>query len=162
MRLFVAVRLDPGFVRTLTGIQEKMKAAGVRGNYSKPENLHITLAFIGEYDDPKKALDAVKSVKITPFEIALSGIGSFGSLWWVGLSGSAPLYECAKNVRAALDAAGIPFDRKKFSPHITLIRQPDKATYPKITVPDTKMTVGRISLMRSDRGPNGMIYTEIV
>ena len=162
MRLFVAIKLDPGFVKALTKIQGAMKALGVRGNYSKPENLHITLAFIGEYGDPKKALDAVKSVKITPFEIALSGIGSFGSLWWAGLSGSAPLYECAKNVRAALRTSNVPFDDKKFSPHITLIRQPDKPAYPKITVPDTKMTVSRVCLMRSDRGPNGMIYTEIV
>ena len=162
MRLFVAVRLDPGFVRTLTGIQEKMKAADVRGNYSKPENLHITLAFIGEYSDPKKALAAVKSVTFEPFEIALSGIGSFSSLWWEGLSGSAPLEECAKNVRTALRISNVPFDGKKFSPHITLIRQPDKPAYPKITVPDAKMTVSRICLMRSDRGPNGMIYTEVI
>ena len=98
MRLFVAIKLDPGFVKALTKIQGAMKALGVRGNYSKPENLHITLAFIGEYGDPKKALEAVKSVKITPFEIALSGVGSFGSLWWAGLSGSEPLEECAKNV----------------------------------------------------------------
>ena len=162
MRLFVAVRLGRAFESALMRIQNGMRTAGIRGNYSKPENLHITLAFIGEYGDPQKALDAVKSVKFEPFDIKLSRLGSFPGIFWAGIDGCDRLNKCADDVRAALSERGIQYDRKKFSPHITLIRQPDKAAYPKIAVPDTKMTVGRISLMRSDRGPNGMVYTEIV
>jgi 2'-5' RNA ligase len=56
--------------------------------------------------------------------------------------------------------AHIPYDKKRFFPHITLIR---KAVGPMqwIQIQKASMTVDSISLMRSDRGKNGMIYTEI-
>ena len=60
----------------------------------------------------------------------------------------------------ALAEGEIPFDRKRFSPHITLIRKASKAASG-IVLPPAAMTVERLSLMRSDRGRNGMIYTEI-
>ncbi|MBQ1848675.1 MAG: RNA 2',3'-cyclic phosphodiesterase [Clostridia bacterium] len=161
MRLFAAIRLDPAFVSALKMIQDGMKNAGIRGNYTKPENLHITLAFIGEYNDPKKALEAVKSVKFEPFEIKLSRPGSFSGIFWAGVDGGEELYKRAEEVRAALGMRGIPYDRKKFSPHITLIRKPNADRTPRISPVDASMTVTKISLMRSERGADGMIYTEL-
>ena len=64
----------------------------------------------------------------------------------------------------SLSDAGIPFDRKRFSPHITVIRRASyggKDKYPAVEIPAAGMTVERISLMRSDRGKHGMIYTEL-
>ena len=52
MRLFIAIQLDDTIKNALTGIQAALRAARVSGNYTKIENLHLTLAFIGEYDDP--------------------------------------------------------------------------------------------------------------
>ena len=162
MRLFVAVRLGRAFESALMRIQNGMRTAGIRGNYSKPENLHITLAFIGEYGDPKKALEAVKSVKFEPFDIKLSHLGSFPGIFWAGIDECDRLDKCAEDVREALSERGIPYDRKKFSPHITLIRQPNADRIPRMTVPEATQRVTKISLMRSDRGPNGMIYTEVI
>jgi 2'-5' RNA ligase len=161
MRLFVAVRLGRAFESALLKAQNDMRARGVAGNYSKPENLHITLAFIGEYNDPQKALEAVKSVKLEPFEIRLSHIGSFPGIFWAGLEGCDKLNKCASDVRAALSERGIPYDRKKISPHITLIRKPNAERPPRINVPEASAQVTKISLMRSERGRDGMIYTEI-
>ena len=160
MRLFCAIKPEPGFLKALTDLQNGMRSAGVRGNYSKTANLHITLAFIGEYNDPAKALEAVRSVRFEPFEIKLSKTGSFPGVYFAGIDECIELNRCAADLRAALAGSDIPYDRKKFSPHITLIRQPDKPL-PPLTVPAAKMTVSRISLMRSDRGPNGLVYTEI-
>ncbi len=69
-----------------------------------------------------------------------------------------------KRIRHVLADNGIPFDKKKFSPHITVLRKASFTGNPdsfKIYVPDEKMKVDSISLMRSDRGKSGMIYTEI-
>ena len=69
-----------------------------------------------------------------------------------------------KRLRRALAESGIPFDRKKFSPHITLIREASfnrNRGFPGVTVPDISMKADRVSLMRSDRAKSGMIYTEI-
>ena len=164
MRLFIAIQLDPEIKEALTDLQLYMKRLGVRGNYSREENLHLTLAFIGEYSDPDAVLDIIDQISFEPFRLSLDGIGSFRNLWWAGLEESAALRSLVKRLRWALSDAGIPFDRKKFSPHITLIRRPSQPAIPEELLsrpPRGSMIVDHISLMRSDRGKNGMIYTEL-
>ena len=161
MRLFIAVNFDDAFIDALISMQDALWDAGVDGNYTKEENLHLTLAFIGEYGDPDAVLRAMERVPLEPFSLSLDGVGAFDSLWWAGLSASDELARYAARLRRALAEANVPFDRKRFSPHVTLIRRPSKPTMPPIDVPPASMTVRRVSLMRSDRGRNGMIYTEI-
>ena len=52
MRLFIAILFEEKIINALTQFQDNLKAKGVKGNYSRRENLHITLAFIGEYGNP--------------------------------------------------------------------------------------------------------------
>ncbi len=160
MRLFIAISLSPEMKTALTGAQRAMYDRGVRGNFTSEENLHLTLAFIGEYPNPETVMDALSGVSFTPFEISLDGVGRFGDLWWAGLRESAALTAVVRRVRRALAACGIPFDRKRFSPHITLIRKASREAAG-ITVKPAAMTVRTISLMSSRRGRNGMIYTEV-
>ena len=170
MRLFIALQLNDEMKDALQNMQNFMRGCGVKGNYTKRENLHLTLAFIGEFEDPDIVLEAIDRAKLRPFEIALSGAGSFKSLWWAGIEGGMALRSFARRLRRELDAAGIPYDRKKFSPHITLIRKPeccgtDSESEILAALKDTKeikMTIDHASLMRSDRGEHGMIYTEII
>ena len=166
MRLFIALQLNSEMKKALIDLQDRMQRLGVRGNFTKPENLHLTLAFIGEYPDPEDVIDVLETIRVQPFQISLEGIGSFRNLWWAGLSGSDELKNLAKRLRRGLAEAGIPYDRKKFSPHITLVRKPltRSGTIPEEILQEPlrgKMTVEHISLMRSDRGKHGMIYTEL-
>ena len=159
MRLFIAIQLNDEMKGTLTGLQGRMQRLGVRGNFTRRENLHLTLAFIGEYSDPDDVIDVLETVCFDAFSIRLEGIGSFGSLWWAGLSGSDELKALTKRLRRALAEAGI-------SPHITLVRKPvcREGSIPEDVLrelPEAEMTVDHISLMRSDRGKHGMIYTEL-
>jgi 2'-5' RNA ligase len=164
MRLFIAIQLNEEMKTALVGIQNEMRRRGVGGNYTSLENLHLTLAFIGEYPDPDGVLEAMETAGFTPFTLRLDGLGRFGDLWWAGLSDGGELSACARRLRHALGAAGIPFDRKKFTPHITLVRRAvwdERRGLPASSVPKAEMQVERISLMRSDRGRKGMIYTEL-
>ena len=166
MRLFIAINLNDEIKDALMDIQDTMRNYGVRGKETTPENMHLTLAFIGEYDDPKRVKEVVESIEIRPFEIKLSGIGAYGDLWWVGTENSAPLMAISRRLRRALAEAGIPFDKKKFSPHITIIRRAGGALSKEAadeiaSLSGASMTVDHISLMRSDRGKYGMIYTEL-
>ena len=144
----------------LTDAQRIMYDCGVRGNFTSEENLHLTLAFIGEYPNAETVMDAISGVKFTPFELVLDGIGRFDDLWWAGLQDSAALVAVVRRVRRALAENEIPFDRKRFSPHITLIRKASRDAAGIAIAPET-MTVRTISLMSSKRGRNGMIYTEV-
>ena len=160
MRLFIAVELSDAIKDSLINIQNILYDRGVRGNFTSEENLHLTLAFIGEYPDAESVLDALSSVAFSPFELRLEGMGRFGDLWWAGMRDSAPLTAVVRRIRRALAENDIPFDRKRFSPHITLIRK--AAGEMPGTAPElVSMQVDTISLMRSERGRNGMIYTEL-
>ena len=172
MRLFIAIQLNDEMKDALQEMQNYMRSRGVKGNFTKRDNLHLTLAFIGEFDEPEAVLDAIERVGLRPFDISLSGIGSFRNLWWAGINGGPALQSFARRLRRELDNAGIPYDRKRFSPHITLIRRPEccgrdtdddiLAVLNEINnTKEIRMTVGCASLMRSDRGERGMIYTVI-
>ena len=135
MRLFIAIRLSDAIRDSLIQMQNALYDRGVRGNYTPEENLHLTLAFIGEYPDAQPVLDALSSVSFRPFELSLEGMGRFGDLWWAGMRESVPLQAAVRRIRRAL--------------------------LPGIAPSPASMTVDTISLMRSDRGRNGMIYTEL-
>ena len=165
-RLFVAINLNDEMKDALMDIQDTLWDHGIQGRETVSENMHLTLAFIGDYDDPGKVKAIVDGIEIRPFEIALKGVGAFRDLWWVGVDNTAPLMAISRRLRRALSDADIPFDRKKFSPHITIIRRAEgrlseeaRDELEKHFVPS--MTVDHISLMRSDRGKSGMIYTEL-
>ena len=160
MRLFIAVKLSDAMKDSLIHTQNTLYDRGVRGNYTSEENLHLTLAFIGESPDFEPVLDALSSVAFRPFELSLEGMGRFGDLWWAGMKDSAALTAVVRRIRRALAENNIPFDKKRFSPHITLIRKA-AGEMPGTAPESVSMTVNTISLMRSDRGKNGMIYTEL-
>ena len=165
MRLFIAIQLSDGIRDALSAVQTYLRDHGIRGNYTKIENLHLTLAFIGEYSDPAFVLEVMRSVPFTPFQIRIEGFGSFGELYWCGISVNDKLLSYVKRLRKALAENEIPFDRKKFSPHITLIRRAEydrRRGFPGVTIPDASMQVTGVSLMRSDRTKSGMVYTEII
>ena len=160
MRLFIAILFEENIINALTHFQNDLKAKGVKGNYSRRENLHITLAVIGEYGNPDEVMDAIEQVDFKPFDIRLEGVGHFGDLFWVGIEDNPELKGYVKRLRRALSDNGIPYDRKKFSPHITLIRKyycRGGKVIPVLDMPKGKMTATRVSLMKSERGKNGMI-----
>jgi 2'-5' RNA ligase len=164
MRLFIAILLDKEMKNALRGIQNGFRRRGVEGNYTPLENLHLTLAFIGEYPDPDAVREAMETLRFEPLPLKLSGVGAFGDTWWAGLEENAQLDALARRLRRALAERGVPFDRKSFRPHVTLLR---KASYrgreplapPQL--PCAEMRAERISLMLSERGRSGMLYTEL-
>lgn len=167
MRLFAAIHFTEPFRKAVLDYQASLKRAAVSGNFSRPENLHMTLAFIGEVRDASASLRAVKCVQFEPFEMKLSGSGRFGggssgALYWLGVESGKKAEALAAEVRAALAGEGVPFDTKPFKAHITLAREVELGGSPfRAKVPEASMTVSRISLMKSERINGKLIYTEI-
>ena len=164
MRLFIAISLEGAIKDSLLHLQEYWYQLGVRGHFVPYENLHLTLAFIGEYGTPDDVMDAVSTVSFQPFTIQLNGAGNFHDAYWAGITPNESLLGCVRKIRHALAERDIPYDRKKFAPHITLVRKgelPFSMDKMLENLPTSTMDVSEISLMRSDRGKNGMIYTPI-
>ena len=164
MRLFIAVEFDESVRDALTKLQSEWKTMGMCGNFTPPTNLHLTLAFIGDYGKPDQILDIMHSVPFSPFSIRLDGIGNFGDLYWTGIASDKELIAYVSRLRSALAKNGIPYDKKRFSPHITLVRRailncPVEQLLQ--NTPCAAMEVTSVSLMSSTRGKNGMIYTRV-
>ena len=164
MRLFISLNFDEETTEALVELQESLRDSGIGGNYTKPENLHLTLAFIGEYGNPDDVLDVIESVPFRPVTVSFDGIQLFREMYLLRIDKNPGLESYVRRLRRALAENDIPYDKKNFIPHITLIR---KVSFRR-EVSDTqelvrikKTELSRVSLMRSERGKNGMIYTEI-
>ena len=161
MRLVIAIRLSDEMKKALVTCMHDLKKQGVEGNYVPAQNLHMTLAFLGEYDDPAKVKDVIRKVPLPEFRLSLSEKGNFGNILWAGVKGNQKLKTYVKDLRAALAEEGIPFDREKFVPHITLIRKVSAKKPYQVHLPKADMTVKKASLMRSEQKNGKMVYKEL-
>ncbi|CAG0971246.1 RNA 2',3'-cyclic phosphodiesterase [Geobacter sp.] len=128
MRLFVAIDLPDDIRQSVADTCRGLP--GVR--WLPPDQLHLTLRFIGEADDAVDA--AIRSglaiITSPAFPLSLQGVGCFPSprrprVLWVGLNGGEPLMQLQREVETAVVTAGIPPEERPFSPHITLARLKD-------------------------------------
>ena len=164
MRLFIAVNFDETFKKTLLRYQGELKKYAdpySKVNWTSPANLHLTLAFIGEYDAPERVCAALDEVSFAPFSITAGRCGNFGSLWWVGLDGGETAVTLSGKIRNELKKGGIPFDTKPMKPHITLARELYPIRPPRIRPIPTETVVSRVSLMKSERKDGKLTYTEV-
>lgn len=161
MRLFIAIRFTGKMKKALTDLEKNLKRQGVSGNFTDEDNLHLTLAFIGESDEAARISRILRSVPIGNMSLSFSRLGNYGNLYWIGLQSSPELRAYVNELRNALAENGIPFDRRPFRPHITLVRRASVRKKPEIRIPAVRMTVRSVSLMKSERIDGRMRYTEI-
>lgn len=163
MRLFAAINFTDSFREGLINTREQLKDKSLSGNFTLNENLHLTLAFIGETKNISGAKNAVDRAfrNFKSFKISTERIGKFSDLWWVGIKENASLTEAAEKIQNELISAGFSIEKRKFKPHITIARQvvPKEKIF--LEPPRLCMNVTRISLMQSSRISGKLCYTEI-
>ncbi len=124
IRLFAALTLPQSVKDTLTALPHK----GLDARWSKADDMHITLRFLGEVDpaqlpDIKAALDRVRRA---PFNIELGGLGAFQEgrqpVLWADVQSTRKLTALTAEINAALEPLGFEMPRKPFRPHVTLAR----------------------------------------
>lgn len=163
MRIFIAIRFTEAFKSSILDAQDGLREYGVRGNYTQPENLHLTLAFIGETERVAEIKAAVDAVKFEPFVIRTGKLGCFNGrsrVLWLGIEGEDKVKTIAQQLRRNLDKCGIDYAKGRFSPHITLVRQPSEMPLD-VEVESESMTVSEISVMNSERINGRLVYTAL-
>ncbi len=129
-RLFIATKLSRDFLNELTNaVKYLKKELDCEVNWVKPENCHITYAFLGDVlpDKGKVIIEKIKAVKVNKFSISAGNLNSFplkGSpgIIWLGINrGADNIQEIAENLRADALSEGFAF-KDKFYSHITLGR----------------------------------------
>jgi len=161
MRLFVAIHFSPEVRRVLLNAMDEIRRGARRANVTRPENLHLTLAFIGETNDIRGAREAINGIACPAFGLVVGGAGRFGDLFWAGISDNPALAALAETVQSDLRARGFAIERRPFRPHITLARQVRSDGPLRLLIPETAMTVARVSLMKSQRIGGRLTYTEV-
>lgn len=172
MRLFVAIVLDTDARTHVERIQYQLKIRSRNIRLTPFENLHLTLAFLGEVSSERipEITSIMDAVQCTPFVIQLSQLGCFfkhyGDIWWVGADGKNELLLLQHSLTNALRECRIWFDPKPFVPHLTIARDVVIAhtTQKEELLSRTDaytMPVDSISLMSSERGDKGPLYSEL-
>lgn len=125
IRLFVALDLPPPLTRRLAAMEQAMP----RSRWVVPENMHVTLRFIGEVSHGVAGdIDEVLArVSVPPFDMDIGGVGRFSTkgrvrTLWAGVERSDALVRLQAKIEQACQRAGLPPESRKFHPHITLAR----------------------------------------
>jgi RNA 2',3'-cyclic 3'-phosphodiesterase len=128
IRIFVGVPLPETVREQLAGLCHGLPGA----RWVAPENLHVTLRFIGEVDEAEaEDIDAVlATIRHPAFPLALHGADCFGSgkkvrVVWAGVEQSEPLMHLYGKVESALVRLGLDPEGRKYKPHVTLARLRD-------------------------------------
>ncbi len=125
IRVFIALPLPADIRLRLAGL-----AGGVPGaRWVEPEDLHLTLRFIGEIDQGRLPdLDAeLGRIDAPDFSLVLDGCGQFGTgrkihTLWIGAERNEALLRLQAKVESAVIRAGFPPEPRKFMAHVTLAR----------------------------------------
>jgi RNA 2',3'-cyclic 3'-phosphodiesterase len=172
LRLFVAVFPPLGLREALVRAARGLPVAGdVR--WIRPENVHITLKFLGEvaqenFSRVAHALEPVRE-RHEPFEVAPEGFGAFPSprraqVLWAGVGeGADRLSALARDVEASLEPLGFDREPRRFIPHLTLgrARRRPAALGAGTARIGGNFSVRRMHLVQSALGAQGASYTTL-
>ncbi|MBQ6570587.1 MAG: RNA 2',3'-cyclic phosphodiesterase [Clostridia bacterium] len=172
MRLFIAIGFDNAAKKELAGSTLLLKNACERGSFSRDENFHLTLVFLGEIERVKlkTITDVMDSTAVSPFEMKIAGFSRFrrddGDILLRRLEYPAELTELHAQLYSALKVKGFTLESRKFSPHITLARRAVLARGVSLeslsdVIEPICVKVDSIYLMRSDRTGGMLTYTPL-
>ena len=125
-RLFIAIDLPDATKDQVLSLREDDLPPG---RWPRREGLHLTLHFIGEAPEAvaRAYARALEQVDVPAFELRIQGVGQFPiearpRVIWAGIENTAPLRELYEAVGEALESEGFLRERRRFHPHITLMR----------------------------------------
>ncbi len=173
MRLFIAILLPEEVKNELCRRRDLILKDASRGNGTQRENLHLTLAFLGEVSGTgriQKIKSAMNRMEASPFAFSLGGLGRFSgngeSLYFNRLLSCPDLMKLQEELSQQLQEEGFVLEKRKFKPHLTLSRRtvlfPEKEQqllgqrFSPLKVPVTE-----ICLMKSERLYGKLTYTKL-
>ena len=132
VRSFIAIELPAAVISLLDNVQQELKVLRLKARWVRPQNIHLTLKFLGNIDSGeiekigRAMVDAAGDS--APFTLTIGGIGFFPDIKrprviWVGLDGAKPaLFNLQRNLADRLAIAGFPKEERSFKAHLTLGR----------------------------------------
>jgi 2'-5' RNA ligase len=178
-RAFIAIDLPESVKSFLSEAQEALKVYGFRVKWVRPQNIHLTLKFLGDTAtaDIAKIAEAMTLAATTcPIvSLAAKGIGVFpdvrrARVIWAGLKGRLEiLADLQQTLDAGLADLGFPRETRPFKSHLTLGRAKGKIVPARMKAAIDKLKefesesfeINRVVLFKSELQPGGAIYTQV-
>lgn len=182
MRLFIALNFNEKVKQNILEVQDRIRKNAERGNYSLPENFHLTMVFLGETAEGRipEITDAIKQTVLSEEKPASSLSLVFSKaeffkrsrkeLWFLGIdkenqNGEAQLKKLHRKLASELIVRNFAIDKRPFTAHITLGREIINGPWPFKTAP-IAVEASRLSLMRSEHikesgSKSKLAYTEL-
>lgn len=180
VRAFLGIAMPDAVRKRIDALIQRLRPSGPGATWVKPENLHITLAFLGNVApaalEPLRTHLATACQAIAPYTLEARGVGAFPSVkrptvvWCGVMPDSGAITATHEAVAMAVAVAGLEMDRKnRFHPHITLGRVRD--TRRAARLPDAltqeqgfsggEIAVENVALFASNLTPRGPVYTRL-
>ncbi len=176
IRLFIALIINDEFLDIINSFRENIYPNDGKIKWESKDKLHITLKFIGDVEEETVPilLDKLESVvknhnkikvNFTKFNIIKKY--SEPKILWLELHRSELLENLYNDINSVLTNIGFESERKRFKPHLTLLRIKRNANINKletlrnsdIDFPGTYLE--EVALIRSQLLPTGSVYTKI-
>ena len=131
IRSFIAFDIEDAAVqKNLSKVQEMLVRTGADLKLVKPENIHVTLRFLGDITPEmvEQIHGEMEQTQFAPFEVKIKGTGAFPNLKrisvvWAGIrQGANELKAIFDQLEPRLQTLGFKPDYKGFSPHLTIAR----------------------------------------
>jgi len=182
MRTFIALELSQEIRTSVSLLQQTLQKTDPDVKWVEPQNIHLTLKFLGEIEDTKikHTSDILEGIAKTnsSYSIRLSELGGFPKIdcprvIWVGIDfGDSQTKEIARLLEEKLYSIGIPKETREFSTHITIGRVRTGKNRLKLVSELKKlsadfsgkgleMQVLKITLFESKLSPKGPAYAPI-
>lgn len=177
MRCFIALELPDHVRNRLIALQESLGAIRDAVRWTRLEQIHLTLKFLGEVPDADVAglctAIQVAASRGAPFDLQIGGTGCFPPhgperIVWAGVPNPpAELFAIQKACEDACAPFGYPPEARAYSPHLTIGRTRDRARRPgRIRAAVThqaswragSFTVQELIVFQSVLGPGGSRY----
>ena len=169
MRLFIALDIPEEIKNQIDEIKSQIKIDG-KANFMKTNDIHLTLKFLGDVEDPETIKQTLPQISFEPFKLTTSELGVFPSekrinVLWLGLKDHTKLVELKKQIDSALPNFT---DNHKFHAHLTIARikfinnkQEFLEQFKKIKLNPISFKIENFKLYKSTLTPEGPIYEEL-
>lgn len=134
----------------------------IGGRPTRPENIHLTLAFVG--DVPAQQLPALQQlaagITAAPFTLQLQQLGCWpqaGVGWLAPEQTPAPLLQLVQQLNRGLLQIGVRGEKRRYRPHLTLLRKATQNWHSTLEAP-LRWQVEEFVLVVSTLDPHGPSY----
>ena len=174
MRTFIAVNLPDEIKKNVAEATASLKKIDSGIKWVEPQNLHLTLKFLGWVEDRRlpEVMEITDKVGLPSFKLKLAGVGSFPEgksplvLWVDIIEGAAELKAIASRLEKDYSSAGFRAEEREFSPHLTIGRIKDERGIDQVIEEMQKLAgvsfgecvVSSLEIMKSTLSPKGPTY----